>query len=596
MDELRVLLDSEAASIEEAVRQSSTDHLIEKFFVAGAPFGEMFRAILAFFEASGAREGRKEWEIKVDDEHLDLKHFEHFLRTWDSVSADFDVPDVDWSGAWDFNNVAYDNGMRCTPSFGTSGNDISTDVETWLQAYWQGLYETYPLSLHPLKFAPPFADVASNFMASLALIRKRWPGRKEMLALTPIRERSDGFALGTLAQEETDYRLGYGIYYLSRLSSLDESLREKMARELTEKYAQFPRRKIGIHVDQLMLERILKLPLWQKRYELYAVWIATEIVGAVKDHNCELHHENGKIVFPFRENVVATIKSSSPAVRLYAERRRPLSNPISDERRGNVQPDYSLWRGSDAKEACGLVVEVKHYKRDASSRFRKVLIDYARAHADAQVVLVSHGKASVAFSQPDRDVQNRCHIIGELTVRNREPREALKKLVRDFVGEPALPMPPDAGDTVIALDVSASMSGALGSPLLIDLLGALTGERARALAPVDFEVRAILPMERMAEVVRSVQHGRSTDLTEPVDDLLLRFESVILVTDEGGLKSLKDGTFSTLCVREIEGISVSIVKISHARGSAKFHESSETMAGATSSDATIPCGREQNRE
>lgn len=36
-----------------------------------------------------------------------------------------------------------------------------------------------------------------------------------------------------------------------------------------------------------------------KRHELYAVWIATEIVQATEGHRCTIHHDNGRIEFAF---------------------------------------------------------------------------------------------------------------------------------------------------------------------------------------------------------------------------------------------------------------------------------------------------------
>src|SRR5262245_25110600 len=80
-----------------------------------------------------------------------------------------------------------------------------------------------------------------------------------------------------------------------------------------------------------------------------------------------------------------TVKSAWPAVRVISERRVPLAMPVGKGRSGNVQPDYGLWRHESGVETCGLVIEVKHYKRSASTSFGHVLADYSRAFPTAEV-------------------------------------------------------------------------------------------------------------------------------------------------------------------------------------------------------------------
>jgi hypothetical protein len=110
---------------------------------------------------------------------------------------------------------------------------------------------------------------------------------------------------------------------------------------LHDEFARYPRKKFGAQIKIADLEAYLSLPIWKKRHELYAVWIATEIVNALPDHICEIHDEDGKIVFAFGETLVA-VKSSWPQVRLISERRVPLAAPVGKGRSGNVQTDYGL--------------------------------------------------------------------------------------------------------------------------------------------------------------------------------------------------------------------------------------------------------------
>jgi hypothetical protein len=246
-------------------------------------------------------------------------------------------------------------------------------------------------------------------------------------------------------------------------ASLHETECPVFAQTLAEVYERYPRRKIGIRADQPTLQRILSMPLWKRRHELYAVWIATEIVNALSDHHCQLNHEDGRITFSFRESLVATVHTARPKIRLYAERRSPLMTPVGQSRKANVQPDYGLWRGTAPLETCPLVIEVKHYKRGSASRFRDVLIDYARAHLHAQVVLVCHGPADESVHQLDPQVRDRCIVIAELTANHLDQRERFRKVVRECVGEPRPKLIRDFdADTIVAIDHRALFSAALG--------------------------------------------------------------------------------------------------------------------------------------
>ncbi|NVO15011.1 MAG: hypothetical protein HXX10_13325 [Rhodoplanes sp.] len=571
-ERLKIALMPSALTLEEALRAKSTDDLVRAFFGLIQPFAEMFRAILDFFKVAGAREGRDQWEIHIEDEHLDLTHFQKFVEVWNSLEWDLDVPDVDFRGAWAVNDATRDLADVVAPLRfldkdwrGTTG---LADVDLWLKAYARGEYLPYPTSLQPARIAPPLADAAAIAIASLDIVRRTWPDRNAMLEEHRARhftsDRADGFSPRTIAQNETDYWLGSTTAQLAAYATLDEPNRQVFAERLAQTLSSYPRRKIGVRAKQPELERILSLPLWQRRHELYAVWIATEIVNALSGHDCELHHEDGRIVFAFRETVVATVHSSRPEVRLIAERRQPLGNPLGRGRTANVQPDYGLWRGSGERETCGLVVEVKHYKRNAPAQFREVMVDYARAHPQAKVVLVSHGAAGEHFYDIDADVRDRCRAIGELTTNHREQRAVFREIVRDYVKEPV----PRAGEdnaaaaTAIAVDISGSMDEALAAPSLLGLVEQLAGGCIETLALIDTEIRKICKVAEAADAIRSTPRGSQTNLRKPLLRLLEDHACVIVVTDADGLAELGDEAyFDRLSVRPNGPASFEVVKV-----------------------------------
>lgn len=366
-DALRRALDASAATLEEALLASSTDDLIRAFLDLVQPFAQMFRSILEFFKSAGAREGRSAWVVQVDETHLDLIQFQQCLARWDALTCEIEVPAIDSTGALAVFDAAGRVGWN--PYFGDGNAQPATglaDVDRWLEEYALGRYAPFPPSLLSARLSSELADATSILIATLGIIRRTWTDRATMLSEYRARHHSiddgDGFSPRTIAQHETDDRVAHTIVCLA-LASRNEIQRREFSQALTRNYEKYPRRKMGIQAELPELERLLSLPLWQRRHEIYAVWIATEIVNALDDRDCQLHHDNGRITFAFREDLLATVHTSRPKVSLYTERRSPLTAPVGHTRKRNVQPDYGLWRGKGAEETCQLVIEVKHYKR-----------------------------------------------------------------------------------------------------------------------------------------------------------------------------------------------------------------------------------------
>jgi hypothetical protein len=565
VDALRARLSPTAATIEDALRAATTDDLVRAFFDLVQPYVAMFRAIMDFFQAAGAREGREQWEIHIDEEHLDLRHFQRFLEHWNVLEYDLNVPALDARGGWAVFEAGRDiPALQGALDFLRGPEGTSTgysDVNAWLNDYRDGRYGPFPASLHPSRVPPELGDAAGITLTAVELIRSRWPDRDAMRRDHAARgyrqDYADGFSLDTIAQNESDFCLGSSVAQLARYASLNDADRAHFSANLMEILSPYPRRLIGLRAKWPELERILSLPLWRKRNELYVVWIATEIVDAVNDHDVELHHENGRIVFAFRETVVATIHSTRPEVRLYAERRTPLVNPIGQGRSGNVQPDYSLWRGKDGQESCGLVVEVKHYLLPSPGRFREVLIDYGRAHANAKVVLVNHGHTGRTDKIPSA-ITDRCHVIGDLTVSHLPARGKLRGLVRDYVGPPVRAI----GNAILAIDISMSMAQAVRGLEESDLLAELAEKHASpSVAFIDTAVRHICEVENAAAFLRQTKCDEGTTLTGPLAELLEQYGKVVLVTDAEGVCDVP-GTPDRVESCQVGGAHVEIVEVS----------------------------------
>lgn len=395
--ELKNRLDFDTDTLESALRVTPVDAFVQALFGLIQPFPMMFADVLRFFESAGAREGKTQWRVVLEDDVVELRHFQDFIERWETISCELDVPAIDQWEAFLPNTVRREVGASDYLFEEYVGREMCgiEDVDAWLADYGRGTYGPLPGTLRPERLPEGLDDATRIVLAALDVIRRRWSGRKEMLAELRAQggapDPRDGLDPWTIAQNETDHWLRNTVVMLGRLQSRPVGERERFGAKLAAYYGPMGRRLVNADVDVADLERLLSLPAWRRRHELYGVWVATEILASVEDHEIDIHHSEGQLHFAFREARIADVRSARPVVALYAERSTPLDKPVGKDRTGAVQPDFGLWREGRDPDRCTLVVEVKHYKRRARRNFRDALIDYACAHPHARVLLVNYG-------------------------------------------------------------------------------------------------------------------------------------------------------------------------------------------------------------
>ena len=581
MDQVRGALNCEADSLEEALRSTSMKAFVETLFRAIEPFPMMFADILRFFRSAGAREGERQWRLVIGDEVLDLKHFEQFERAWRSIECEFDVPAVSGLDAFLPNTIR--NEFEESEHLLDSQTQLTRqftgirDVDAWLDAYDADEYAPFPRSLLPEVFPDGLDDAARIVVAALHVVRSYGHDRPSSLAEYRARRGSAGNAdwgdalnIGMIAQNETDYWLRTTVLILGTLVAGTESARAWFGTELRERFARLPRRRLNARIDVEDLMRLLSLPTWRKRHELFAVWVATEIIAAAEGHEVRVNHEDGELRFAFREARIADIVSARPVLSLFSERRTPLDSPIGKGRKRNVQPDYGLWREGWAAEECMLVVEVKHYKRSDGRSFRDALMDYARAHPLAVVMLVNYGPAGMRGELP-YDLARRCQTIGDLNPRNRDARDRFREAVRERVGEPARTV----GRLVarngllgsVVIDTSGSMARVLQSRWFVTFAGDLSRGGTETAILVDDGLRAMVPMGSLLEWIRENELDRGTRLARAVEELIRAEGSTLVVTDGDGMRELQSLHAETELLDEGGDVGAKVVELRSRRDS-----------------------------
>ncbi|MGY3478737.1 hypothetical protein [Bradyrhizobium ottawaense] len=547
--QLKQRIDPDAESLELALTKAPVAQFVAALLATIQPFAAMFRDILSFFEKAGARYGQTEWRLSVGDEVVEFKHFEEFVEQWSSINFDIDVPALDRAHAFAVNDVRVKPGDYDYLRNGDPEDDGPIvvgipDVDEWFAAYHVGHYLPLPRSLAPETQPPGLDDAARVIMAALHIIDQRGLTQDEMLEEHRARsfhsDPSDAFHPWTIAQSETDFWLRSEVQYLANLRAEPYEKRMAFGAELQRTYATFGRRRFSSTVDVRSLERILSLPAWRKRYEFYGVWVATQIIGALDDHQVTIKHDNGVLRFAFNETRLADIASSRPLLSLYSERRSPLIDPVGKTRKKAAQPDFSIWTHDSKGAMCVLVVEVKHYKKESTANFGAALVDYAKAHPKAKIVLVNYGPATGDYSALWGADKERCIVIGNLNPDMLAKKSTFRELIRGVVGGPVSYASPDTAlgtSKAIAIDVSASMSSILESDWFWGLVGLPEYEGLNFFL-VDREVRGKVERKHLQDWIRQEKLGPTTSLLAPIVELLKTHETVTLVTDEDGVASL----------------------------------------------------------
>jgi len=548
-------LDPMALSLEDALSRSSMDDFTTAFFEALHPYIAIFQDILHFFEQAKATEGQGQWNLIVDKVPLPLKHFQHFLQTCKKVAkAKRWVPAIDYRGVWKLwsdvlrphmealREGVEDHSTQMTPQ----GPNIASDVQLWIEEYDRDRYVPMPRSLsasrcpRELRTTASIIEVALDRLLAQGLTPRRGRDlfRKTRTTDAPrskisLSNRRDALYFWTILDMEDDRWMRTLIQALSAAAHFSKAALKALGQQLDAVTDRYPQRPFDVTVSLGDLESVLSLPIWKKRYELYSVWIATEIVRALDEHDVEIHHDNGKIAFGFRQTLIATVRTSPGPFKLISERRSPLQDPRGKGRKAGIQPDHGLWTGSDP-EVCRMAIEVKHYKASANQKFLEVFEDYARALSDGHIYLVNHGPTSDIVDKVPRQLRDRCHSIPNLTPSNLAARQELGDAVRQCVGRPITPWPNSAqgfdAATALAFDISGSMGSQMRSSAMKEFVRTLAMlVRPQKLVAIDTKIVSEWPTTEagFAQILDS--RGGDTELGPPVSELLESFERVVVV-------------------------------------------------------------------
>lgn len=531
---LRRTLDARAPSLEDALINCTTESFVRAFLATAEPYVQMLSGILRMFKLAGAKYGPAHWQIAFDGYIAEVEHFKQWERIFSSIGTQLEYPALTQRGWWGLMDR-----LRVSPVIERRGD--SRDSFWDVQQAWTSLPEPKPDSEPWMSDLSAIVDRSQQVLAEagLNLITAR-----EGTWHCEYDPDGDGFELNRLRSLQHDFQVSQLIAAYEVLWA-DQDVQRKVSNDVGTYLKAFPRQAYWSKAAAGELRPFLDLPVWQKRHEFYAAWVASEQIDVLRDAGIKVHSQNKTITFPFRETCVATLQDEGLA--LISERRSPLDNPIGSGRTGSVQPDYGWWRSQVAgPEFCSLVVEVKHYKKAAHGKWVDVLTDYARAHPDAEVVLANYGPAGHAEASVAEELRSRCHVIGDLRPNS---LTAIKRF-RDIV---ALQLKRQLTvKRVIVLDVSPSMkiSHRRIAPALQEL--AITHGCSEIFAADDEIVKRLAATTLLDQELMALPRERAEVLCGPLLIALKSHDAVLLVSDDTGCSSISgDKRFVTKVVNAL---------------------------------------------
>lgn len=424
------------------------------FFQAQKPFSLMMTDVLGFFERANARFGDDNLRIAFNFEKgkeltVNLRHFREWQQFFQKVTVERSTWEWSVDGLWQLTKTLVDLlGLSYTsdlpapadpavrhwvdqtrlrewndpPRIPSSGNDgfdrivqrcqrlldayhaacraISPDRQTFLQIGQRALRDR----------SAPDAEAARRAEHIFAL----WQPETDFWAKTftkAITVAAEQVAAGKMTPSP-----GFLANYEAALASMDRG--SVMVEELRE-----------------ALRELLSLPIWQRRHELYAVWVGAKIAAALDDIETVYHVVDGVLRFPFSGAHLATFVNTHSGILLFWTELRSRLTIKSLAGRKNIQPDYRIVKlPFEPEKNTVLVVECKQYRQSSLGKFSNALNDYARGCPNAAVILVNNGPIGPGLTaRIDAGHADRSHAVPEFRPDNPGSLTRFRSLVRSAV-------------------------------------------------------------------------------------------------------------------------------------------------------------------
>lgn len=434
----RELLSGEAGNIGELLERNEigVERVLSVVLRSLSPFTDMMRDVLDMFVAASAKRSGKQLRLSVDfDEFIPAVDFElaEFREQVEQfVQASRFIRRRRWTvnNGWEIANKIKESEVFVSDHKGRYYPEPrDQEIRDWLSAMESRTHNFPAVPPSPRSGVPEYDEVVSelwsDFTAYQNRLRAVFGNYCRITDVKPKDEDTQDWDSKLFQVGAHDFWPRETVRYLTLLSELLKTDRESMrtlnlVKEVIEEVDKISTPPEPVEEFVRVLEDIISLPIWERRHELYAVWVAARITKQFANVGVTFHPVGDVLSFPFRATHIATLgPAKNGQLELWSELRSPAApNPIG--RVGQIQPDYRIKFSRAEGPGSGidlLIVECKQYRRSCTKNFSSALIDYAQGSRISTVVLVNYGPVGDAvmkrICRDYIDVQDRCKAIGE---------------------------------------------------------------------------------------------------------------------------------------------------------------------------------------
>lgn len=378
-----------------SLQEIKPEELFNAFFNVMSPLSMMYEDILYLFERCKANKSSKNIEIEFESNQsvftkFNIQHFIEARRKFEKVKVSLKKITI------------IESEIKKIWSLYLGRNHEKREIKNksfqdWNNEYWNKM-DKWP------EGALDFKEVARNLPVAELLLKsfQCWQTLFDFYKSTDRRnwqsciDKYKGVEK-SLLYCESDYCLGsilFALYYLAeRYSVFSDVEKEEARKQLQEFLEAFEISDGSVEKNIQVWQEFLKLPVWEKRYEVYSIWVFTQIIAAFPAEYVTFNVKDGQLIFPFSGADLADISINDRVFHVWTElRTETIVEPVGRGRKNAVQPDYSIVYGDKKDiEHTIVVVECKQYKKASIKNFSEAIIDYALNRPNAKVLLIDYG-------------------------------------------------------------------------------------------------------------------------------------------------------------------------------------------------------------
>ena len=408
LDDLRHELSIGAnEDIEKSIQELAPERVLDAFFAVISPLSAMYADILNLFEHCDASKSAGNVTIKFDISkskctRFNVSHFIYaeqvlervrelrnkILPTMDEVKTLWHI--MDW--------VKYKTLNVYNETFREWKDEYRNKMDTWPEKKldFALVIDNLPIKDELMK-AFKFWETLFDFYRNIC------PDRNVKEMFIKWRNHSNGDnKICEFLLAETDHCLLYSLnnlYFIAEIfprASEEEQARYRV--ELDKMIQRIQYKEEYVEKYKRVWKEFLRLPVWKHRYEVYSIWIFTQIMKKIPNKYVKYHVKDGVLSFPFSGACLASATLNSITYDVWTElRTKAIVQLVGKGRTKNIQPDYSIVCG-DSKNIMDsiMMIECKQYKKSSTYNFSSALIDYTHNRPMATAHLVDYGEIAIS--------------------------------------------------------------------------------------------------------------------------------------------------------------------------------------------------------